>query len=158
MPKGIYTRYPKRSLEERFWCYVDVHGSDECWPWLASKCTEGYGKLQVDNKTRKATHVLFYLRQGYWPPKGRFMCHKCDNRICCNPRHLYLGTRKSNVRDMVQRGRCATKLTPEDVCSIRAFLRSGKSLVSLARRFGVHQTTIGRIGHRELWVHLPFPA
>ena len=166
-------------LEQRFWAKVDVRSPKDCWEWTAYKCSDGYGRMSVNNRLRRATHILFYLRKGYWPPKGRTCNHHCDNPGCLNPRHLYLGTKKSNARDMVQRGRAnhtrgkrgrnnslkgeqlpQAKLTRMQVWCIRALYRWGTTNKSeLGRRFGVHRETISMIVHhnrgKHLWKHLP---
>ena len=149
-----------QTIKQRFWEKVDIQGPDDCWEWLAGKNGEGYGAIGVDGKTRYATHVLFYLRHGYWPPQGRLACHHCDNRSCLNPRHLYLGTHKSNAQDRVQRDRCSNpsrkgehngraKLTEKQVQEIRTDSYSLQK--KLAEKYGVTGPIISRIKTGKLW-------
>jgi len=144
-------------LKERFWEKVDVRRPDECWFWLASKDQYGYGQISIDGNIRRATHVLFYLRHNYWPPKGKQANHTCDNPPCMNPRHLYLGTKKSNTRDMMQRKRNRTfrgehngrsKLTEKQVQEIRVGLQFQNKL---AEKYGVAPSTISRIKAGKRW-------
>ena len=145
-----------RPLAERFWEKVDVLGKDDCWLWLAYKGQQGYGVMTVNGNQRLATHVLFYLRHGYWSPKGRTANHHCDNPSCLNPKHLYLGTNKSNTRDMVQRGRHGmAKLTVKQVRKIRSLYSDGSiTLRKLGHRFGVAQSQVSLIVNNKSWGHL----
>ena len=162
MPRGIYIR-KRRPLADRFWEKVDIRGPDNCWGWTACKIKDGYGLIIVDNKVQLATHVLFYLRKGYWPPKGRTANHHCDNPSCLNPRHLYLGTMKSNMCDKYQRGRgnhpkgeqnSNSKLTEKKVRKIKRLYSGGVIQIELARRFGVNSGTISYIVNNKQWKHV----
>ena len=102
---------------EKFWRKIDINGPDDCWNWLEarSKRTKKsgccvYGRLDIfGGKNVYAHRVAYYiaypgsvtLRRG----DGLFVLHHCDNSLCCNPRHLYLGTHNDNMRDMVVRKR-----------------------------------------------------
>ena len=166
MPRGIYPRKPKKPLSERFWPKVDVCGEDDCWEWTACKDKAGYGYMTVNAKPRLATHVLFYLRKGHWPAKGRTCNHHCDNPPCLNPKHLYLGTQASNARDMVQRGRHryvvrkgerngSAKLTEKEVRQIRQrYKRGGTTYKELGQKFDISNTTIRDIKTRRTWSHV----
>ena len=154
-------------VEQRFWKKVVVRGPDDCWEWAACKnYKDGYGRMWVDGKLRCATHVLFYLRKRHWPSKERTCNHHCDNPGCLNPRHLYLGTKKSNARDKVQRGRCYTgdqkgekhgmaKLTEKQVRKIKRLLEQGDMTgAEVSRMFGVSQECISNIKHGTRWRHV----
>ena len=154
----------KKTLKDRFWEKVDVCGSDNCWEWEATKTSKGYGVFSVDGKARYATHVLFYLRHNYWPPKGRTANHHCDNTGCMNPRHLYLGTQKSNARDREERGRGnhakgehngKAKLTEKEVRTIKHILKQGIMLQSeIGEMFDVGCRQISYINTGKNWSHV----
>ncbi len=89
------------------------------------------------------------------------VCHKCDNRACVNPSHLFLGTHLDNLRDAAIKGRTLTgeknnraKLTNEKVLCIRQLLASGRSAHSIAPEFGVTDRVILLIKRRETWKHI----
>lgn len=94
--------FPKKEpgdIAVRFWAKVDKSGS--CWLWTG--CTSaGYGVIRWQRKTFRANRVAFFLTHGRWP---EFACHHCDNRMCCNPDHIYDGTPVTNARDCKVRNR-----------------------------------------------------
>lgn len=97
---------PRRSLAERLWAKVDRRGPDECWPWLAGT-TRGYGYLRAGGLGRMiyAHRAAWEVANGCTIPAGMVACHTCDNPICCNPTHLWIGTVGDNNRDMTAKGR-----------------------------------------------------
>ena len=157
-------QYTSPPLIERFWLKVDVYGFDDCWEWNSHKNTYGYGLMRIHGKHRLATHVLFYLRKSYWPPKGRTANHHCDNPGCLNPKHLYLGTKKSNARDREQRCRGnhskgeqngQAKLTERQVHKIKRLVVQGNTTqAKMGKMFGVSQSTISVIVNSKQWRHI----
>lgn len=75
----------------------------ECWGWRRHK-QRGYGQISAGGNRMRA-HRASYIHFVGNIPKGKMVLHHCDNRSCCNPKHLYVGTAKDNTRDMLQRGR-----------------------------------------------------
>lgn len=94
----------RKSVEERFWSKVKMGEPDECWEWQAYFRGGGYGGFQWLGKPWKSHRVAWILTNGE-VPDGLWVLHTCDNPACCNPAHLWLGTRSDNVRDMCAKGR-----------------------------------------------------
>lgn len=96
----------------KFWSRVSRQGLDDCWPWAAGAAGSGYGQMAVATVGGRvflsASRIAWFLAHGR-QPLG-FVCHSCDNPICVNPRHLWLGDAASNIRDMVRKGRKRTSL------------------------------------------------
>lgn len=78
-----------------------------CWVWMSYVNDTGYGKFTLAGQGTKAVHRLVYSILCAPIPRGMCVCHTCDNPPCCNPAHLFLGTKKHNTRDMWAKGRAA---------------------------------------------------
>lgn len=88
---------------ERFWEKVNIVPG-ECWEWTAG-IRNGYGAFKLNGKAIDAHRVSYEAYNGEIP-KGKIICHTCDNPKCVNPEHLYAGTYADNVHDMIKRNRC----------------------------------------------------
>ena len=90
---------------EEFMSRVKVDGVSGCWEWQSYICKrDGYGKIGFDGKII-GTHRISYILHHGSIPDGLFVLHKCDNRKCVNPEHLYVGTAKDNMNDKMDRDR-----------------------------------------------------
>lgn len=94
---------PSNTIEFLF-DQIDARGADECWPWLGRKLKNGYGLVPWFNKTTTAHRAVYAALHGA-VGAGIDVCHTCDNRICCNPMHLWAGSHYENMRDMYDKGR-----------------------------------------------------
>lgn len=105
---------PAQSTAARFWSKVDRSaGPDGCWPYRGA-LVRGYGRFVLSwdrpgNGARvkivRAHRYAFRLARGRDPLPGLDLCHRCDNRACCNPAHLWEGTRRDNMQDASRKGR-----------------------------------------------------
>jgi hypothetical protein len=145
-------------LSDDFWSRVEVRG--DCWVWTG-RIKDGYGGYGRNY----LAHRLVWQEKFGPIPDGLFVLHNCptgDNRACCNPDHLFLGTKTDNARDRDEKGRVArgeshgkVKLTENDVIAIRARKRCGERAASLAIEYGVTEGTIRNITGRHTWKHIP---
>lgn len=96
--------YMSATRIRRFWRDVQIGAPEECWPWLGNRDGEGYGKVMVNRQSLKPHRIAYYLHYGVDPGK-LMVCHRCDNKPCCNPLHFFLGTNSDNIRDMYRKGK-----------------------------------------------------
>lgn len=96
-----------RPIEERFWERVSKRPSG-CWLWTGNRVGGGYGALSLAKQPHILAHRYSWeLHRGPIPPDTKVL-HTCDTPACVNPDHLWLGSQKDNVRDMITKGRRTT--------------------------------------------------
>lgn len=146
----------------RFWSNVDKRGPEDCWEWtLVSSGCGGYGRFYTNKIANKSHRVSYLIKYGNneWVNgyHGLMVCHKCDNRRCVNPLHLFLGTCRTNLRDAMRKGRVPQggnfaleknrckknkKLSSEDINSIRSVPQRWGVLKMLSEKYGVSERYI----------------
>lgn len=161
-----------RNTPENFWSRVACKADDDCWEWQGARTSAGYGNLSWHGRHVQAHRLAYALtyggialetgfRQlGRAKKYRRFVLHKCDNRLCCNPKHLFLGSMRTNLLDAYSKGRkiqprsghVNAKLTPAQVRTIRDVYNSGGvRQVDLAAQYGVSQRVISLIVRHEAY-------
>lgn len=119
--------------------YYNVNEKTGCWNWTKSIGNNGYGRISINNKRQLAHRLSFKLHNGYLPNEMH-VCHSCDNRKCINPKHLWLGTDKDNLRDMVKKGRNKNQNSKKIFCK-NGHKLSGENL-KIIKRESEHRTCI----------------
>jgi hypothetical protein len=155
---------PTRHDMSRFEKFISPEPNSGCWLWLGAYINSGYGVFRAgskkDNTRRSVTAHRFSIETtGHIFSSGEQALHKCDNKACVNPDHLYVGSRKDNMRDAIARGRHGgrplkgaenprAKLTENQVKEI---LASEESCTILAERYCVSKTHISYIKNKKSW-------
>lgn len=134
-----------------------------CWIWNGARGSEGYPELRREGKVFRMHREFYAIHKGEIP-RGVFVCHTCDVRNCVNPDHLFIGTPKENTHDMISKGRNVpprsgerhnhAKLTECKVLEVIGLAKEGCSYRSIARKFGMHHTTISDLINGKNWKHL----
>lgn len=146
---------------ERFHQKYEVNESG-CWIWTAGTRPNSkgvsYPRHWTDDSKSIGAHRFSYELVHGSIPQGMYVCHKCDTPLCVNPDHLFVGSHKDNMRDMIEKKRSfvgrgedkkgRAKLTNEQADQIR---KMNMPYSKIAAMFGVSATTIGRIKRKETY-------
>lgn len=156
----------------RFFSHVDKGADNGCWNWTGavngSIKNPGYGVFSIKHKLVGAHRFSYSLLVGDIP-NGLFVCHSCDNRLCVNPTHLWVGTARENTQDCIAKGRFASgryrysrttgisrgqsKLCSDDVNWIKLNYKKGFiRQKDIAKKYSVDQRTISRIVRGESYL------
>jgi len=150
---GLRKGGKKRTLQGWFDFYTPNRPPDGCWEWQGGRgVKQNYGSITVHGQFWYAHRLSMYLHNGRLP-RDLDVLHRCDNKPCVNPAHLYLGTDSDNQRDVVERGgRSTQRFSPESALAVRdRFAAGGVSKLDLAAEYGVERSTIHAIVTGKSW-------
>lgn len=142
---------------------VKVDEETGCWNWAGSISNSGYGYLSYDGDHTFAHRlaICLFTKKSI---KNVFVCHRCDNRKCTNPKHLFIGNAKTNKLDSVQKKRhvfgirqFTAKLSEKNILRIRSdYIPNDPkyNMYMLAKKYGVAPCTIYKVVKRISWKHI----
>lgn len=152
---------------ERLKLKTHLNSETGCWEWTASLNTNGYGQFRINGTTEQAHRAAWMIFRGPIPKDQSAygtvnVLHRCDNPLCVNPEHLFLGDQSDNATDAVSKGRWGkrgmigeehgrARLTEPQVRLIRA---SSDSAETLAIKLNVSKSTILHVRKRRSWKHI----
>ena len=135
-----------------------------CWGWKGHITPKGYARFKANGVPIFGNIFSWMLYKGDIPYKY-FVCHHCDNPICCNPEHLFISKPHGNSADMVNKNRQAkgnkhgmSTLTENEVRIIKKRLKNGESGYKISKDFPVNMSTIYNIQYGKTWKHLEEPC
>lgn len=149
-------------IRREIWNYIHFEPMSGCWLWSGGCGGNGYGYFSSGGKSIRAHRAVYELLVGIIG-KGLCLCHKCDNRLCVNPEHMFVGTHSDNMRDMAQKKRAKppkgesaswSKLTEKQVREIRHWASMGVTHQILSEDYGVDRSHISRMCSGKNWSHL----
>lgn len=141
----------------------NVIRQEGCWGWKGRVDKANYGIMTCNSNIgpTRAPRASYIIHKGPIA-EGLMVCHSCDNPICTNPDHLWLGTSRDNDNDRVFKGRQAkgskngsSKLCEEKVKEIKQMLKDGFKNVFISEKYGVSRDTISNIKNGKSWTHVP---
>ena len=130
------------TLHERFHRHFKIAETDGCWVWhgATSRQANGSRRAVLKNQSRCviAARVAWELHHGPIP-NGLWVLHECDNQLCVNPNHLFLGTHTDNMRDAAAKGRIVipnrlSRYTQRQIIILRA---TGLTMLAISTRLKI---------------------
>jgi hypothetical protein len=135
--------------EEYFWWWVDSSSADSCWEWKGSVFIHGYGYLKCCDRKGNAHRAAWELTHGKIPKQKPELCvlHRCDNRPCVRPDHLFLGTRLDNILDCMKKRRSNPRyrITTGMVDQVHQMARRGVMQKDIAIAVGISAPVVSKI-------------
>lgn len=126
----------------------------ECIEWIGEwKSHNGYGRIMFRGR-KYLTHRVVYMARKGEIPAGMQVRHGCDNRVCCNPRHLSIGSGQDNTNDRKARDRLGFKLNEAKAREIIRLVKAGHKQPEVAKMFGINASMVSRIASGKKWAHV----
>lgn len=155
-PKTLQDEILRRLIDN-----AELNTENDCWEWTGGVFKSNGRACLSLGKRHLAYRLMYVLQKG--PTNGLLVLHRCDNVLCINPEHLFLGTNKDNSTDMILKGRqrnqdgslnSMAKLDEDKVRIIKQMLREGYTQRAIAKEFGVHFGTISLIKLGYTWSYV----
>jgi len=128
--------------------------ANNCWNWKKYvKGNHGYPYIKIGGKMVAGHRLIWIIFKGNIPD-GLWVLHRCDNRRCLNPEHLFLGDRYDNAKDAAIKNRFVHKLQFSDIAEIRRLHLEGFSQVAIGKRLGITQGHVSKILHKKRRQHV----
>lgn len=161
LPGHSAKRHVSITLADVFWELCQKNAETDCWLWRGNINLNGYGTFQFRGKFYYAHRVSYEIHNDIKLSRKQVICHHCDNPVCTNPTHLFLGTQADNMTDMHQKKRHAygermgnAKLTEAVVREIRQLRAQGLLQREIAERLSIKKGTVGAVLRHKSWVHV----
>ena len=146
---------PRRNTIGTFWERIKKCGEDECWDWSGTVTHNGYGRFRFEGKIHYAHRFSYSLAHGELDEEDVVRHFICNNRLCCNPRHMDIDTRENTMRETASGIKNNNaKLKASDIKDIRRKASLGANNRSLSDRYGVSLVTIRLIIAGKAWSHV----
>ena len=157
--RGKMVALPINKIADWFWPMIVKNKKTGCWEWIGPVGSRGYGQFAISRKNYSCHRFAARLVLGFFPKD--WICHTCDNKICVNPSHLFIGTATDNRRDCRDKGRLVapkherngqSKITKHIAKRIRFLVkRGGITHTKIAAMFGISQPQVSGIGRGVYW-------
>lgn len=135
---------------DRYISKISMNEITGCWEWSGYISPDGYGNMKMGNKIIRS-HRFSYQHYVGVIPDGVDVLHRCDNRKCSNPSHLFLGNDMDNSLDREIKGRLLHKLTPDQVREIRVAYIPTVNTIELCEKYDISRKHLYSIVNKKSW-------
>lgn len=145
---------------DRIFDRIEIDPVTRCWNWTGCLINSGYAQISTNNKDILVHRIMYQYIHGNIPTDKPLILHRCDNRKCCNPLHLYAGTHQNNTDDRIKRNPAAwipgskgkiSELTDQHILEIRSAKESNRIL---SERYNVNLIIIHYIQTGQIYKHI----
>lgn len=156
----------KEKIEARFWSYVSISGEEDCWEWSGAVKKTGYGSFKAISYVSIVASRMAWAFANNSDPGDLMVCHACDNPVCCNPSHLWVGTAADNNTDCASKGRTYFQKTAHkrrgagnpraliselDILMILSDMINGENNKEISRKYGITHSMVSVIRRGKAW-------